>query len=65
MVSLFVSAFGVGLAFCAPPGVITAEALRRGLSRGFWSALLLELGSLIGDAAWAALALTGAALLVE
>jgi chemosensory pili system protein ChpE len=65
VVSLFVSAFGVGLAFCAPPGVITAEALRRGLSHGFWSALLLELGSLIGDAAWAALALAGAALLVE
>ncbi len=65
MVSLFVSAFGVGLAFCAPPGAVTAEALRRGLSRGFWSALLLELGSLLGDAAWAAFALAGAALLVE
>ncbi len=58
---LFVSAFGLGLAFCAPPGAVTAEALRRGLERGFWSVLLLELGSLVGDATWAALALFGAA----
>jgi chemosensory pili system protein ChpE len=63
--ALFVAAFGLGLAFCAPPGAITAEALRRGLARGFRPAFLLEIGSLIGDATWAALALTGAALLVQ
>lgn len=65
MDTLFLSAFGLGIAFCAPPGAITAEALRRGLARGFRPALLLELGSLIGDAAWAALALAGAALFVQ
>ena len=52
---LFFAAFGLGLAFCAPPGAVTAEAVRRGLSRGFRAALLLELGSLVGDAFWAAL----------
>jgi threonine/homoserine/homoserine lactone efflux protein len=62
---LFLSAFGLGLAYCAPPGAVTAEASRRGLERGFRSVLLLELGSLIGDATWAALALAGAAVLVQ
>jgi chemosensory pili system protein ChpE len=62
---LFFSAFGLGIAYCAPPGAVTAEALRRGLERGFRSVLLLEVGSLIGDAAWAILALAGAAVLVQ
>src|SRR2546423_3713334 len=65
MFLLFLSAFGLGLAFCAPPGAVTAEALRRGLARGFRPALLMQLGSLIGDAPWAALALTGAAWLAQ
>lgn len=62
---LFVSAFALGIAFCAPPGAVTTEALRRGMARGFRPALLLELGSLIGDATWAAIALAGASVLVE
>jgi chemosensory pili system protein ChpE len=65
MGALLVSAFGIGLAFCAPPGAVTAEGLRRGLRRGFWSVLALELGSLIGDATWAAIALSGAGLLAQ
>ncbi|HEY8600967.1 MAG TPA: LysE family transporter [Thermomicrobiales bacterium] len=65
METLFVAAFGLGLTFCAPPGVITAEALRRGIARGFRPAFLIEIGSLVGDAAWAILALAGAALLVQ
>lgn len=62
---LFVWAFGLSIAFCAPPGPVTAEALRRGLARGFRPALLLELGSLVGDATWAAIALAGSAFLVQ
>ncbi len=58
---LFLSAFVLGLAFAAPPGAVTAEALRRGLDRGFRSVLFLEFGSLVGDALWIALALLGAA----
>lgn len=56
-------AFALGIAACAPPGVVTVEAVRRGIHRGFAGALLLELGSLVGDAAWAGLALSGTAYL--
>lgn len=59
------SSFLLGIAFSAPPGVITSEAIRRGLTGGFWPAFLVELGSLAGDAAWAVLALTGGAILVQ
>jgi chemosensory pili system protein ChpE len=62
---LFLSAFGFGIAFCAPPGAITALTLRRGLEKGFHAALFLELGSLIGDATWAIIALVGVAILVQ
>jgi threonine/homoserine/homoserine lactone efflux protein len=55
----------LGLAFCASPGALNAEALRRGLARGFSSAFLVEVGSLIGDATWAVIGLTGAAYLVK
>jgi chemosensory pili system protein ChpE len=44
---------------------VTAEAIRRGLARGFRSALTVEFGSLIGDATWAVIALVGAAFLVQ
>ena len=60
---LFWTAFVLGIVFCAPPGVVLAEALRRGMSRGFAGALLTEFGSLVGDATWAALALSGVAYL--
>lgn len=63
MDTLFWTAFGLGLAFCAPPGAVTAEAIRRGIHRGFGGALLTEIGSLAGDATWALLALSGVAYL--
>lgn len=62
---LVVSAFGLGVAYNAAPGAVNTEALRRGLARGFRPALLVQLGALIGDATWAALALTGTAFLVQ
>lgn len=62
---LFISSFVLAIAFCAPPGVVTAETVRRGLARGFWPALLVQLGSLIGDATWATLAIAGAAVLIQ
>jgi threonine/homoserine/homoserine lactone efflux protein len=62
---LFLSAFGLGLAFFAAPGAITAQLLRRGLERGFFSALFLQLGALIGVTLWAIIALIGAALLAQ
>lgn len=62
---LFISAFGLGLAYNAAPGAVNTEALRRGLARGFRPALMVELGALIGDSTWAALALTGTAFLIH
>lgn len=61
---LYLSTMGLGLAFCAPPGVVNAESVRRGLQGGFRPALMVQLGSLIGDAFWAILAFSGLALLV-
>jgi chemosensory pili system protein ChpE len=63
--TLFISSFILAIAFCAPPGVVAAETVRRGLARGFWPALLVQLGSLIGDATWATLAIAGAAILIQ
>jgi chemosensory pili system protein ChpE len=65
LIAFIISSAILGIAFCAPPGVVTAEAVRRGLARGFWAALFLELGSLIGDAAWAIIALVGAAFVLQ
>jgi chemosensory pili system protein ChpE len=65
METLFLSSLALGIAFSAPPGVVTAEAVRRGLARGFRPALLVELGSLIGDATWAIITLVGAAFIVQ
>jgi chemosensory pili system protein ChpE len=49
------------LAYCAMPGAVNAESLRRGLRGGFGSALLVQLGAVTGRVAWAALALIGTA----
>ncbi|MEY4234284.1 MAG: hypothetical protein RL635_1251 [Chloroflexota bacterium] len=65
MTALVLAAFGLGLALCAPPGVVFAETVRRGLLRGFRAALGVQFGSLVGDGTWAALALGGVALLAQ
>jgi threonine/homoserine/homoserine lactone efflux protein len=62
---LFLTAFGLGLAFFASPGAVTAQLLRRGLEYGFFSALFLQLGALIGVTLWAMIAFIGAAFLVQ
>ena len=62
---LFLSSFLLAIAFCAPPGVITAETVRRGAARGFFPALFVQLGSLVGDTTWAIIALTGLAFVVQ
>jgi chemosensory pili system protein ChpE len=63
--SLFLSSFLLAIAFCAPPGVITAETVRRGAARGFIPALFVQFGSLVGDTTWAIIALTGLAFIVQ
>ena len=62
---LFFSSFLLAIAFCAPPGVVTAETVRRGAARGFLPALFVQLGSLVGDTTWAIIALTGLAFIVQ
>ena len=62
MIGLFIATVGLGLAYCATPGAVNTESLRRGMVRGFWPALLVQLGSLIGDLLWAQIALTGLAI---
>ncbi len=64
-VSLIVTAIGLGLAYAAAPGAVNTEALRRGVTRGAHSVLLVESGSLFGDLLWAVLALTGVTLLTR
>ncbi len=51
--------------FCLSPGAVLAETLRRGLLQGFTPALLVQIGSLVGDAVWAVIGLTGIALLIQ
>lgn len=63
--SLFLSSFILAIAFCAPPGVITAETVRRGAAHGFIPALFVQFGSLVGDTTWAVIALTGLAFIVQ
>jgi chemosensory pili system protein ChpE len=65
VVWLFLSACGLGIAFCASPGAVTALVVRQGLERGFLSALFLQLGALVGLTLWAIIAFVGAALLVH
>ncbi|MCE5297161.1 MAG: LysE family translocator, partial [Euryarchaeota archaeon] len=62
---LFLSALALSLLMCATPGALNTEALRRGVEGGFKRALMIEIGSCIGDLTWAALALIGLAFLVE
>jgi threonine/homoserine/homoserine lactone efflux protein len=63
MYALFISAFLLGLLFNAAPGAIFAESLRRGIKGGFAPAFAVQIGSLIGDFAWAVLGLLGVAAL--
>ena len=65
IMSLFISSFILAIAFCAPPGVVTAETVRRGAARGFFPALFVQFGSLVGDTTWAIIALTGLAFLIQ
>jgi len=65
MEALFFTAFAMSISFAVQPGVIGFEALRRGISHGWSAALNVELGSLVGDAAWAIIALLGASILFQ
>lgn len=64
MLPLLLKGFLLGWSVAWPPGPITAEMLRRGLTRGFWSAWSVGAGASTGDFLWAmAVALGAGALL--
>jgi chemosensory pili system protein ChpE len=65
MLTIFFYALVFGFVFCLSPGAVLAETLRRGLLHGFTPALLVQVGSLVGDAVWAVVGLTGIALLIQ
>ena len=65
MLTIFFYALVFGFVFCLSPGAVLAETLRRGLLHVFIPALLVQIGSLVGDAVWAVIGLTGIALLVQ
>lgn len=65
MLTIFFSALVFGFVFCLSPGAVLAETLRRGLLQGFTPALLVQIGSLVGDAVWAVIGLTSMALLIQ
>ena len=57
--SLHVLALWLMLVYCAAPGAVNAETVRRGLQGGFTSALHVQLGAIFGRVLWAGLALGG------
>ena len=65
MSSLFISAFFLGLVFNAAPGAVFAETVRHGAQGGFRPAFDVQLGSLIGDAAWAVVGLASIGLALQ
>ena len=65
ILSLFGMAFLLGLVFNAAPGAVFAETIRRGVVGGYRPALAVQIGSLVGDAAWAILGLAGIGLLLQ
>lgn len=62
MAQLALTGVTLGLAYSAAPGVVNTETTRRGSARGFGAAFAVEAGALIGDMAWAVLALAGVSL---
>jgi chemosensory pili system protein ChpE len=56
---LILVSFGLAVLYCLPPGAVTAAALQGGVRSGFSTALGIELGSVVGDGAYGALALAG------
>lgn len=62
---LFFVACAMGLAFCGPPGAVFAIAARRGVANGFTAALMVEIGSLVGDAVWAVIGLLSFGILLQ
>lgn len=64
-VMIILTGIALGFAYCAVPGAVNTECIRRGLSGGFRPAILIQSGALLGDMVWAILGLTGAAFILQ
>lgn len=62
---ILLTGIALGVAYCAVPGAVNTECIRRGLSGGFRPAILIQGGALLGDMVWAILGLTGAAFILQ
>jgi chemosensory pili system protein ChpE len=60
---IILTGVALGFAYCAVPGAVNTECIRRGLVGGMRPALLIQIGAIVGDLFWATLGLTGAAIL--
>jgi threonine/homoserine/homoserine lactone efflux protein len=65
MLTVILTAVGLGIAYAAAPGAVNTEAIRRGAAHSARSTFLVETGSLLGDSLWALLALTGVTFFVH
>ncbi len=62
---LFLSGFGLGIAIVASPGAVTTQAIRRGLSSGFMSSFILQVGAIMGLLFWAFIGLIGIQIVAQ
>ena len=53
----------MGLIFNIAPGAVFTQTIRAGVKGGFYNALAVQFGSLVGDFLWVVLGLSGAAVL--
>lgn len=65
MLTIILAGAIIAISFAAPPGPVTMETIRHGLRGGFYPALKVQLGSIIGDMIWCLMALLGLASLVQ
>jgi len=61
VLSMLLSAFGIGIAVSIPVGAYAIAAGKRAITNGFYPALIFTIGSLVGDAFYALLAYLGLA----
>lgn len=65
MLSAFLAGTLGGFLYCLPLSAVNVEIIRRGLTQGFVTALVVSMGALVGDAVWIGLAVLGAEVMVR
>src|ERR1700712_3108999 len=64
-VILFLKGALLGVIITAPPGPIATLCINRTLERGFWAGAVLGLGTALGDASYALVAVGGLAIFAD